>query len=332
MSVPSTPRVAVVGCGRRFHTAILPVLQECGALLVGVVDPDSSSRERVPQHLGPGAVVVSSGQLTVSFLRRTLPDIVIICSPSGLHFQQAKMCLEEGLPTFLEKPLACRADEAVLLRSLSAGRLATSEQRVHRPDLLAARDVIRSGRLGRLLAIEYRDWVAPAPAFRSSWRNRPLLAGGGVLLDLGYHTINTLQWLLDSNFADLVPSAVRFRYESYAVESQALIRCVTEHVALHLDVGLDATNPREELCVTGTQGRLRLRRRRGSHGVSIVEVTAARGEATETVHHLGKGYDTRSLKEFMNGKESVASLERHVATVETLEKLYREEKEMEHFR
>ncbi len=332
MSTLPALRVTVVGCGRRFDSAILPALQECGAQLVGVVDPDSENRKRAVQNAGLDTVTVSSDLLTVALLRHAVPDIVVISSPSGLHFQQAKMCLEEGLPTFLEKPLACRADEALLLQSLSGARLAASEQRVHRTDLLAVRDIIRSGQLGRLLAIDYQDRVAPAPAFRSSWRNRPSLAGGGVLLDLGYHTINTLQWLLDSNFADLVPSAVRFRYDSYAVESRAWIRCTTAGIDLHLNVGLDMTHPREELRISGTRGQLRVHRRRGNNEASTVELTGVQGESAKTVHRLGRAHDTRSLKEFMSGKESVTSLERHVATVVTLEKLYSEGNGMERLR
>ncbi|MEU9014836.1 Gfo/Idh/MocA family oxidoreductase [Streptomyces sp. NPDC048479] len=319
----TTPsRVAVVGCGRRFGTAILPVLKECEAQLVAVIDPSRHARDSVISGLLGQPTPVTSEELSATVLRDSRPDMVIVASPSGLHFEHAWVALASGMMTFVEKPLARCAEEADRLRGMSGGRLAVSEQRVHRTDLKFVRKCISSGGIGRVTKIIYHDTVAPVPSFGKSWRNDLLLAGGGVLFDLGYHTINTLQWLLDSSCHDLVPRFVRLGRGKFSVEDSARISCVGQEMELRLRIGLDAVCPGEYLLIEGTRASVRVRRERLDGSISLVAVHTQKSGTRITRHHLDNAHDTRSLRDFMAGKTSETSLDRHVATVRLLEAFY----------
>jgi len=47
-----------------------------------------------------------------AILRRSDIEAIVIATPAGLHYDQAKKCLEAGKHTFVEKPLALSSDQA----------------------------------------------------------------------------------------------------------------------------------------------------------------------------------------------------------------------------
>ncbi len=72
-------------------------------------DPDSKAREAV-KNSHPGVEISESLD---EILRRPDIEAVVIATPAGLHFDQAKKCLEAGKHTFVEKPLALSPDQAL---------------------------------------------------------------------------------------------------------------------------------------------------------------------------------------------------------------------------
>lgn len=288
-----------------------------------IVEPEPRARERTASRVSatPRAEPVTVGVLTRRVLEETRPDAVIIASPSGLHFEQGALALSYGLPTFLEKPLACTAEHGRRLSSLGRGLLATSEQRIHRADLQLARSLIASGKLGEIESVEYSDMIFPAPSLSESWRNNPRLAGGGILLDLGYHTIGALQWLLEGESGVAVLSAELF-YGRLAVESRARIRCSFGGVETFLDIGLTDHRPGEDLRVRGSRAELRIVRDRRDKLVSTLTLRGARRPQLRARIALDPVHDVRSLQDFMAGTSSTGQLARHVRTLEFLAAIY----------
>jgi predicted dehydrogenase len=230
--------------------------------------------------------------------------------------------LSSGLPTFVEKPLACASEHARILQQTFGSRVSTSEQRIHRKDLKVVRSLIKSGRLGRLRYIDYQDSVTPTPHFSTTWRNDPGLAGGGILLDLGYHTAGALQWLLGTSSEDFDVTRAHLRHGELRVEQHAEVECTSGGIDIKLDIRLDENRPREVLIIQGSLAQVRVERERKKPEVALITIREVAGNLTIRPIELTADYDTRSLCDFFSGKFNSYHLGRHVRTLEFLEMIY----------
>ncbi len=80
-------------------------------------------------------------------------DIVEVCTPSSTHFQMAKLALEAGKHVVVDKPFTVTEAEARELFDLAAARGVTVQCYQNRrfdSDFVTAKDVLESGRLGRV--------------------------------------------------------------------------------------------------------------------------------------------------------------------------------------
>ena len=128
-------------------------------------------------------------------------DAVAIGSPSGLHAEQGMEAARRGIHVVVEKPLDVTPDraDALIAAADSAGvRVGVFFQDRTQPDILALRDAVHQGRLGRpMLASARVKWYRPPEYYaQSRWRGTWALDGGGALMNQGIHTVDLLQWVL----------------------------------------------------------------------------------------------------------------------------------------
>jgi predicted dehydrogenase len=123
---------------------------------------------------------------------------VSICLPHHLHAEVAIAALQAGKHVLIEKPLAMTLAEAesIVEAARAAGRMLMVEM-THRfyPPVLAAREMVLSGRLGRIYAVEDRIIDPVVPERMAPWMFRRRLAGGGVALTDGIHMIDRVAWV-----------------------------------------------------------------------------------------------------------------------------------------
>jgi predicted dehydrogenase len=133
-------------------------------------------------------------------------DAAFIITPHAYHHDQTKACLEAGLDVLLEKPMVMNVAEA---ESLIAARDRTGRLLVVAfpgslsPNLRAAAELLRSGRLGSILNISGVVWQNWGPNTVNTWRQQPELAGGGFLFDTGAHVLNTITDLAGEEFSQV---------------------------------------------------------------------------------------------------------------------------------
>jgi phthalate 4,5-cis-dihydrodiol dehydrogenase len=127
-------------------------------------------------------------------------DAVLVATPHHLHAEIAIAAAGAGKHVLVEKPMApttaaCAAMEAA---AAAAGvRLMVGHvMRFVRP-CLAAREVLRGGKLGRPLFGS--SWMVKLwmESNRRAWHLRPE-TGGGMLLTAGIHALDRLVWLMDA--------------------------------------------------------------------------------------------------------------------------------------
>ena len=124
-------------------------------------------------------------------------DAVYIATPHPMHLENATLALENGKPVLVEKAFTMSGDEARTLVALarSTGLFAMEAMWTRfLPHVVALRELIASGALGRLTTFEadHGKWFAEDPTSRLF---APEL-GGSALLDLGVYPISFASMLL----------------------------------------------------------------------------------------------------------------------------------------
>ncbi len=187
----SSLRIAIAGGGLigQRHLELIQASPSCE--LAALVDP-SPAADAVAERAG--APLFPSLE---ALFQRERPDGIILATPNPLHVQQALTCLQAGVPALIEKPVAHTLEEGERLLAASADSrvpLLVGHHRAHSPILGLAREIIREGRLGNLVAVMgsalfYKpdDYFDAAP-----WRRQP--GGGPVLINL-IHEIGNLRSL-----------------------------------------------------------------------------------------------------------------------------------------
>jgi predicted dehydrogenase len=294
-----------------------------GAYPVAVVDPAREARDRVTQvGFSLSNTAVAADIVDLPPLHDVATDAVIIASPSGLHFEHAMIALSSSVPAFVEKPLACTSSQARRLCAFGPSNIVGAEQRIHRTDLKLLQRLIEFGQIGQLRHIDYLDVMAPAPRISSSWRNNVKLAGGGVLLDLGYHTVGAIQWLLGTDASDFAVTHSRLCYGNLQVEDRVDACWISGDVEIWVDIRLCSERPREVITAKGTLGEVRIERERGESQVSTVNIRRAGRSGVTMRLPLTSAYDTKSLCDFMSGMTDSSQLTRHVQILALLDRIY----------
>jgi predicted dehydrogenase len=136
-----------------------------------------------------------------SFLTHKPMDMVLIGSPSGLHAEQGIAAAHHGLHILVEKPVAITTEQAenLIAACEQAGvKLGVFFQDRTAPDILKLKDIIDSGKLGKLILVSARvKWYRSLEYYSNSrWRGTWALDGGGALMNQGIHTVDLLLWLM----------------------------------------------------------------------------------------------------------------------------------------
>lgn len=183
--------IAVAGAGLigSRHIDLIADSAECRP--ASIVDPAPAART-IAVELG-----IPWYPSIPALLDRDRPDGIIVATPSQMHLEHVLACLQASIPTLVEKPIATTIEDGARIARASAALgvpLLVGHHRRHSPILRAARRVIDSGVLGRLVS------VVGAATFRkpdtyfdeAPWRREH---GGGPLLINMIHEIDSLRYL-----------------------------------------------------------------------------------------------------------------------------------------
>jgi predicted dehydrogenase len=169
-------RIAVAGAGLIGRRHVEEVDASPVATLAAIVDPgpvgpELAQKYGVPLHTG----------ITELFAAGR-PDGVILATPNRMHVDGGLECVAAGVPVIVEKPVGDTVEGAT--RLVEAGEAAgvpvlTGHHRNYSPIMATAREIVRSGQLGTIVAVTGTAlFHKPDDYFDvgDGWRRQP---GGG---------------------------------------------------------------------------------------------------------------------------------------------------------
>jgi predicted dehydrogenase len=185
-------KIAVVGPGLMGQKHIDLIGNSPRCELVGIVCPEEDQPHQISDHHRS----IAYPNLE-SCLSKTQASGIIISSPNRVHYEQARYCIEAGIPVLIEKPITTDVDQAQHLVDLVAkhsAKVMVGHHRAHSPLLKTARQVIQDGVLGNLIAIQGSAiFFKPADYFVAGpWRTKE--GGGPILINL-IHEIGIMRSL-----------------------------------------------------------------------------------------------------------------------------------------
>lgn len=187
----STPLVIVgYGWAARMHARAAIALQ---LPVAGVVGPNPQKRDAFAAEFG----AFESSDDLLGVLTRVRPHLAVICSPNADHFAQASQAIQAGAHVLVEKPVTTTlADAVTLARLADEHRVTVSVGHMWRyhEAVLALRSQISSGAFGNI--VRTHGYGVHAKWGPSGWFTQQQRSGGGALIDMGIHAIDTARFLL----------------------------------------------------------------------------------------------------------------------------------------
>ncbi|WP_372594025.1 Gfo/Idh/MocA family protein [Actinotalea sp.] len=224
-------------------------------------------------------------------------DAVYIATPPGAHGEYTARAAAAGKPVYVEKPMArttAECEEMIEACEKAGVPLFVAYYRRAMPRFVTAKKLLLDGAIGDPRTVSVR-FQSPAPRWEPGpvpWRLQPEVSGGGLVVDLGSHTLDLLDHLLGPISG--ASGAAISRDDRYPAED--LVTATFTFGTQVSGVGVwdfDAADDRDEVEIVGSAGSLtfssfgqeplRLATASGLREISAPYPTTAQGPLIQTV-------------------------------------------------
>jgi predicted dehydrogenase len=206
-------RLAVIGLGMigKLHAETLRKIEELE--FVAVADVDEKHRQTAK------ALGVPYYRSYEEMIAKEKLDGVVAAVPNNLHLPVGKTCLDKGLHVLVEKPIAATladADALCAAAKKNGVHLIVGHHRRHNPYIIALRDAVRGGAIGKLIGVNV-IWaiLKPADYFKGPFAWRTKKGGGPILINV-IHEIDNLRYIcgdITRLYAEISNGARKFDVE-----------------------------------------------------------------------------------------------------------------------
>lgn len=184
---------ALIGCGKIGikHAALI---QEFGNL-IAVCDVDAKRAHSFSKQFQATSYVNIDELLT----QEKYIDVVVVCTPNGLHATHTIKSLESGHHVLCEKPMAIQVEDAkqmIQVAEKANKKLFVVKQNRYNPPVVAVKKIIDEGRLGKIFNVQLNCfWNRTDDYYTDAWRGTKEL-DGGILFTQFSHFIDVMYWLI----------------------------------------------------------------------------------------------------------------------------------------
>jgi predicted dehydrogenase len=180
-------RLGIVGAGEVAWRHAAAAAEVAGLTLTAITDRRADRAGRLADRYGARAVA-DFDELVAAV------DLVVLAVPHAYHADLSLRAAALGRRVLVEKPMATTVEDCDRMIAQAGGRLYVGQQGRYFAQVSAAREEL--ARLGApLLYLDRRstDYARPG---RPGWFADARLAGGGIAMLVGVHSIDRACWLL----------------------------------------------------------------------------------------------------------------------------------------
>ncbi len=246
-------RFGIIGCGAIASQSFAPSLLNSEQVdLVAVCRRDGIKAKEFAEQFGGCAAYDSANAL----LAGRQVEAVIVATPTDTHAEYTLAAAQAGKHVLCEKPMARSGDECrlMIVACKTAGvTLGVAYRRRLFPQVLAAQELIASGRIGRVVCVRthYTGW---GDLTADAWRLQPEI--GGALMEMAVHRIEVLLNLAPAAPVD-VNALVETVHHTWPVDDSdaLLLRFADGTIGVHSTIM--TSRPRHDYAqIDGTEGRI----------------------------------------------------------------------------
>ncbi|MDL2207841.1 Gfo/Idh/MocA family oxidoreductase [Desulfovibrio sp. OttesenSCG-928-M16] len=189
-------RLAVIGCGRISKNHFEAIAAHADTIeLAAVCDDDSQVLARMAEEYQV-PVYLDYEEL----LRSSNCDMVVLCTPSGLHAHQTILAARHGKHVMTEKPMATRwRDGLDMVKACDDAnvRLFVVKQNRRNATLQLLKRAVEEKRFGKIHMVHINVfWTRPQAYYDSAkWRGTWEM-DGGAFMNQASHYVDLLDWII----------------------------------------------------------------------------------------------------------------------------------------
>ncbi len=167
----------LIGAGPRGRLAYLEFLEPNGIKLIGVADPIKSNRDWVQEHYNIAEEMCFESFSDIAPLGK-IADIVLICTNDRDHLEPFRIFSKQGYHILLEKPISPFPEEIAEIDTAAESfdkTLMICHVLRYTPFFMKLKDIIDSGKIGKIMSINHNEnmayWFAVNNFVRGKWNN-----------------------------------------------------------------------------------------------------------------------------------------------------------------
>ena len=197
-SVKEKIRVGVIGCGRISVMHLSAIYDIEATELVAVCDIVKERADEAAAKYGVAAYYDH-----IEMLKSEKLDAVHLCLPHYIHSKVAIDAFEYGVAVLTEKPMDVSyeaAAEAVRIAKEKNVQFGVIFQCRYNDPAVLVKAALKSGKLGKILSARSTlTWCRDVSYYADSdWKGTWDKEGGGVIIDQAIHSIDLVNWMIDS--------------------------------------------------------------------------------------------------------------------------------------
>jgi predicted dehydrogenase len=258
-------RGGILGAGHvALHGHVPGWREQSGVEILAAADPRREARAAMSEAL-PGVAWHDGAE---SLVASEDLDFLDVCTPPAFHGAAIRLGLERGLHVLCEKPLVLDPDELARLAGLADSRrlvLASVHNWRYSPILAEATRLVREGSIGTVRACRWevlRERPSASAAAPSSggtnWRLDPAVAGGGILVDHGWHAIYVLVGWIPGPIGAVSARLSTRRHHEWPVEDTAEVELAFGGGEAKMFLTWAAQERRNRAEIEGDRGAIRI--------------------------------------------------------------------------
>ncbi|MEM0157789.1 MAG: Gfo/Idh/MocA family oxidoreductase [Thermoplasmataceae archaeon] len=244
-------KFGIIGLGNHAINRVMPAIKSSGHSVTAIYSRSLKKAEKEGASYGAKAF----SDLDALFTDGDF-DAVYIASPNFLHYEQARLSMENGKDVLLEKQMTLSngdASDLVRISTETGRRLAVGFHMRFHPAVAEIRNMISGGKFGTITLVQ-GTWGGLSQGRSDNpdrrWWTEDEKVGGGSVMGTGVHVLDTINFLLGS-----WPGKISaYRQPAKAViDNTEAISMEYNSIIAHAVSSRAMKHPRNDLVVYGTE-------------------------------------------------------------------------------